>query len=645
MPKINLLPREIYELIAAGEVVERPSSAVKELLENSVDAGATAITLEIQAGGIKYIRITDNGCGIAREDIKNAFTGHATSKISNALDLDCVATLGFRGEALASIAAVSRVEMFTKTAEEQVGTHCVVEGGKFISVDDAGCPTGTTIVVRDIFYNVPARMKFLKKDVTEANSVAGVADRLAISHPEISVRFIRDGKQTLFSSGDGKLISAISAVYGAEFAGNLISANGSNSTVKVEGYISKPLAARPNRNMQLFYVNNRMVRTKTACAAIEEAYKGSIMVGKFPSCVLNITVPFNFVDVNVHPAKTEVRFASEKEVFNAVFYAVKNALAKGDERPTQNASRIIEQRVAKQFFAAVPKQEQLHFSEVKPQPKSIFVPESKGIKEEKPLRNTSYTVEDEPRKTMLRFETAAEGFGNNIEEPDLISGALSKPKTETAVAPAVEPVAEKTKKAEEIIITEEKTGEIRVIGELFSTYILIESGSELLLIDKHAAHERIIYETLKEQHSSPESQLLIAPVAVALSRDEYSAVLSNLDLLSDAGFAVEDFGNGTVLLSEYPCILEGADLTAQLTEIAGYLATNIREITTEKLDWIYHSSACRAAVKAGDNTSSYELQKFAEKVLSMPDIRYCPHGRPVVAKLTKRDVERLFGRA
>ena len=618
MPKINLLPREIYELIAAGEVVERPSSAVKELLENSVDAGADSITVEIQAGGIKYIRITDNGCGIAREDIQNAFTGHATSKISASEDLDCVATLGFRGEALASIAAVSRVEMFTKTAEEEVGTRCVVEGGRFVSVDDAGCPVGTTIVVRDIFYNVPARMKFLKKDVTEANSVAGVADRLAISHPEISVRFIRDGKQTLFSSGDGKLLSAIAAVYGSEFAGTLIPAEGSNSTVKVEGYVSKPLAARPNRNMQLFYVNGRMVRTKTACAALEEAYKGSIMVGKFPSCVLNLTMPFNFVDVNVHPAKTEVRFASEKEVFNAVYYAVKNALVAGDERPSQDVSKIIEQRVAKQYFAAVEaKPSQLHFAAQPVQAEPDFVKEEAPVivRVEAP-KSTGYTAKNE-------------------DEPQLIPDIL----------PSVQPVpVPSVQKPQEVTVTEEEQVTPRVIGELFTTYILVEAGDELLLIDKHAAHERLLYEQFKRENKNIASQMLLSPIAVTLSKDEYSAVLSNLDLLSDAGFAVEDFGNGTVLLSEYPCILDGADLAEQLTEIAGYLAKNIREISTEKLDWIYHSAACRAAVKAGDKTSEYELQKFAEKVLSMPDIRYCPHGRPVVAKLTKRDIERLFGR-
>ncbi len=421
MPKINVLPREIYELIAAGEVVERPSSAVKELLENSVDAGADSITLEIKAGGIKYIRITDNGCGIAREDVRNAFTGHATSKITVSDDLDCVATLGFRGEALASIAAVSRVEMFTRTAEEETGTHAVVEGGQFISIDDAGCPVGTTIVVRDIFYNVPARMKFLKKDVTEANSVAAVADRLAVSHPEIAVRFIRDGKQTLCSSGDGKLISAVYAVYGKEFADSLIPVSGSNSTVKVEGYVSKPLNARANRNMQLFYVNGRMVRTKTACAALEEAFKGSVMVGKFPSCVLNLTMPYNFVDVNVHPAKTEVRFANEKEVFSAVYYAVKTALEQSDKAPTQDASKIIDQRVQKQLFAAVEPAKQLRFQQgvsVTPQPEKTFVRAagyeteemqvaSKPVNKEQPVVTTVY---EKPAAQTVAVESVSNNY-------------------------------------------------------------------------------------------------------------------------------------------------------------------------------------------------------------------------------------------
>ena len=654
MPKINVLPREIYELIAAGEVVERPSSAVKELLENSVDAGADSITLEIKAGGIKYIRITDNGCGIAREDVRNAFTGHATSKITVSDDLDCVATLGFRGEALASIVAVSRVEMFTRTADEETGTHAVVEGGQFISIDDAGCPVGTTIVVRDIFYNVPARMKFLKKDVTEANSVAAVADRLAVSHPEIAVRFIRDGKQTLCSSGDGKLISAVYAVYGKDFADSLIPVSGSNSTVRVDGYVSKPLNARANRNMQLFYVNGRMVRTKTACAALEEAFKGSVMVGKFPSCVLNLTMPYNFVDVNVHPAKTEVRFANEKEVFSAVYYAVKSALEQGDKTPTQDASKIINQRVQKQLFAAVEPAKQLRFQQgvsVAPQPEKTFVKNvsyiaaqeqtsSKPVAEENVFQKSVPVIYEEPAPRTVVVESVSDDYSAVDEsEPDLLGGYTPSVKPQP-----VEVKVEVSQTAPEIVITEEEKPQVRAVGELFSTYILVEYGNELLLIDKHAAHERIIYEQLKAQNKNIPSQMLLSPIPVHLSREEYAAVIADIDLLADSGFAVEDFGDGTVIVSEYPVILEGADIAAQLTEIAGYLAENMRDVTTEKLDWIFHSAACRAAVKAGDLTTDYELQQFAERVLSMPDIRYCPHGRPVLASFTRRDIERLFGR-
>ncbi len=654
MPKINVLPREIYELIAAGEVVERPSSAVKELLENSVDAGADSITLEIKAGGIKYIRITDNGCGIAREDVRNAFTGHATSKITVSDDLDCVATLGFRGEALASIAAVSRVEMFTRTADEETGTHAVVEGGQFISIDDAGCPVGTTIVVRDIFYNVPARMKFLKKDVTEANSIAAVADRLAVSHPEIAVRFIRDGKQTLCSSGDGKLISAVYAVYGKDFADSLIPVSGSNSTVKVDGYVSKPLNARANRNMQLFYVNGRMVRTKTACAALEEAFKGSVMVGKFPSCVLNLTMPYNFVDVNVHPAKTEVRFANEKEVFSAVYYAVKSALEQGDKTPTQDASKIINQRVQKQLFAAVEPAKQLRFQQgvsVAPQPEKTFVKNVsyipaqeqtslKPVAEENVFQKSVPVIYEEPAPRTVVVESVSDDYSAVDEsEPDLLGGYTPSVKPQP-----VEVKVEVPQTAPEIVITEGEKLQVRAVGELFFTYILVEYGNELLLIDKHAAHERIIYEQLKAQNKNIPSQMLLSPIPVHLSREEYAAVIADIDLLADSGFSVEDFGDGTVIVSEYPVILEGADIAAQLTEIAGYLAENIRDVTTEKLDWIFHSAACRAAVKAGDLTTDYELQQFAERVLSMPDIRYCPHGRPVLAGFTRRDIERLFGR-
>ena len=624
MPKIHVLPRDVYERIAAGEVVERPSSAVKELLENAVDAGADAITLEIQNGGITYIRVTDNGCGIARSDVKNAFVSHATSKIEVSDDLDAIATLGFRGEALASIAAVSRVEMLTRTAEEPVGTRCCVEGGVVTEFDDAGCPVGTTVVVRDLFYNVPARMKFLKKDVTEANSVAAVADRLAVAHPEISVRFIRDGKQAMFAPGDGKLLSALYAVYGKEFADQLIPACGSSGCVSVEGYICKPSAARPNRNMELFYVNDRMVRTKTGCAAVEEAYKGSIMVGKFPSCVLNLKMPYSFVDVNVHPAKTEVRFAAEKEVFGAVYNAVKTALGQAQANTVPFHTKPVSNAVMKDFFANIPaKQFRMEQSE----PKPLFPSEPRAPFTPKPAAHSlDLVVEDEP--------AAPYRTGREEEEPSVLPRVL----------PPLPAQPEPPQEQPAVAVTTEPTDEIFYIGEAFKTYLIVQCGDELLLLDKHAAHERLIYEQLKQQHKDQPSQLLMLPLTVRLSRGEYEAVLEHAELLADAGFTVEDFGDGTVSVSEYPALLQGADIAEQITEIAGYLADHAREVTTQKLDWIYHSAACRAAVKAGDFTDRNEAQAFARRVLSMPDIRTCPHGRPVIAKLTRYEIEKLFGR-
>lgn len=650
MPKINVLPREIYELIAAGEVVERPSSAVKELMENSIDAGSTSVTVEIKNGGIKYIRVTDNGCGIAREDIANAFVSHATSKIARSGDLDAVSTLGFRGEALASIAAVSRVELLTRTPEDETGTLCVNEGGTILSIDDAGCPVGTTIVVRDIFYNVPARMKFLKKDTTEANSVAAVAERVAISHPEVSVRLIRDGKQVLFSPGDGKLISAVRAVYGADFTEGLMAAFGENGSVKVDGYVSKPLSARPNRNMQIFFVNGRMVRTKTAMAALEEAYKGSIMTGKFPACVLNISVPYAFVDVNVHPAKTEVRFANEKEVFGAVYYAAKTAVEHGAGSHTVDPTSIINRRAAQDWLSALAeKGTQVRMKLDGPvnagagfTPKTFSEAEKPAEKAEKPaavLRNDagpSYNASGSEPDVL-------DGFIPDISPKNGGDAAESAPR-EPLPADENKPAKTDAEEALPVTFTTDETPEARVIGELFRTYILVERGGELLMIDKHAAHERMLYEQYKRDHGEVPSQLMLMPLTVRLSREEYRAVVDNTELLAQAGFHVEDFGEGTVLLSEYPVILQDTDLASQLTEIAGYLADNAKAVTTEKIDWIYHSAACRAAVKAGDVTGREELEAFARSVLDSPDIRYCPHGRPVLARLKKSDIEKLFGR-
>ncbi len=653
MPEINILPKHIAELIAAGEVVERPASIVKEIMENSIDAGATKITLEIQRGGITYIRITDNGCGIDRANIRKAFISHATSKISTEEDPNASYTLAYRGEALASIAAVSRVEIMTRAENEEIGTRYVIEGGEEILIDDAGCPTGTTLIIRDIFYNTPARMKFLKKDVTEANAVAGVVDRVALSHPEVSVRFIRDGKDALFTSGDGKLESAVYKVLGREFASTLIPAEYELEGIKVSGFVSKPFAARPSRSMQFFFLNSRFIKTRTGMAALEEAYKNQIMAGKFPACVLNIEAHAKSVDVNVHPAKTEVRFANEKLIFNAVYYCAKSAIQQGDTRVQAN----LQQKVQRQFMPQQPSGEQIkiynqQLEQVKKEDfwgKTTAQEYRSTAPEKKPGPQTSVTFKDE---SEFRIET---------DEIDLISPSVRKPEPQkTGIA--AEPEKSEEKAAEIIVETEnrepeptEKTAEpeetaavevepYRVIGEAFRTYILVEQGKKLLLIDKHAAHERMLFEKFRASRDGIETQMLLAPVTVTLGKDEYSAVLENLDLLEKAGYGVQDFGNGMVIVSECPTAVADSNLGSVIVELAAYLVNSRRELVPEKLDWIYHSTACRAAIKAGDRTSDYELEVFVEKLLSNPDIRYCPHGRPVLIELTKYEIEKNFGR-
>lgn len=636
MPQINILPKHIAELIAAGEVVERPASIVKEIMENAIDAGADKITLEIKRGGITYIRITDNGCGIDRENIRKAFISHATSKISTADDLNAICTLGFRGEALASIAAVSRVEVMTRTEQEPVGTRYCIEGGEETVIDDAGCPKGTTLVVRDLFYNTPARMKFLKKDVSEGNAVASVVDRIALSHPEVSVRFIRDSKDVLFTSGDGKLDSAIYKVLGRDFASTLIPCDYELEGVRVSGYISKPFNARPNRMMQYFFLNDRFIKTRTGMVALEEAYKNSVMVGKFPACVLKIQIAPGAVDVNVHPAKTEVRFANEKMIFNAVYYCAKSALQQGDTRVQASFSR----KVARQFMPPPTEGKQI----------KIYEQQLEQIKKEAQPNQDFWT-----NTTSAEFKKKAEKpkpivFNDNSkfeieknDEPDLIPCfkptvqepvPSSETKTEPVVtAPIVEPEP-----------VQPEVEPYRVIGEAFRTYILVEQGKKLLIIDKHAAHERMLFEKFKANRDGIETQMLLAPVTVTLSKEEYSAVLDNLDLLEKAGYYVEDFGGGMVIVNECPTAVADADIAEVIMELAGYLVTSQKELIPEKLDWIYHSTACRAAIKAGDRTSDYELDKFVEKLLNNPDIRYCPHGRPVLIEMSRYEIEKNFGR-
>ena len=635
MAKIHKLPREIAQLIAAGEVVERPSSVVKELLENSIDAGASEITLEIQNGGVRLIRVTDNGCGIAREDVPTAFLSHATSKVQAAEDLDSILTLGFRGEALASVAAVSRVELMTKTASEFAGTRAVLEGGEVISVDDAGCPVGTTLLIRDLFFNTPARMKFLKTDRAEGSAVAAVADRIALSHPSIAVRFIKDGKQMLASPGNGDLLSCIHAVYGREFAETLIPVEYALNGISVRGFVSKPFCSRGSNSMQHFFVNDRYIKSRSGAAALNEAYKNSVMVGKYPACVLFLTVSPETVDVNVHPAKTEVRFSNEKAVFDAIYYAVKNALSADRSRPAvklpQNTAVSSVRPEKSVLRAAVPQTHQVEIHEI-PTPVSEK-PKAFTPKNPAPAAEANEAQRLEAYDALLRdteeiFETA--------QLPDLSVRTAPKPIEPTEAAPQKSVgKAEPTIQSESISVpTAEpepqappvKHLDFRLIGEAFKAFIFVECDGKLLIIDKHAAHERMLFDALKKENGNAGSQMLLSPVTVTLSKDEYAAVTEHMEVLAQAGFEAEDFGEGAVRVRACPLNLEKEDITALVTELAGYLLKNKREVLSEKLDWIYHSIACRAAIKAGNDTTDYELYDFTKRLLQNDDIRYCPHG-------------------
>lgn len=647
MPKINVLEKSLAELIAAGEVVERPASVIKELLENSIDAGATSITAEIKNGGISYLRVTDNGCGILREDIRNAFKSHATSKISTADDLASIMTLGFRGEALASVAAVARVEVMTRTAEENIGTRYCIEAGEETLLDDAGCPQGTTIIVRDLFFCTPARMKFLKKDVTEANAVAGVVDRIALSHPEVSVRFIREGKLTLSTSGTGELVEAAREVFGKEFSDSLIPAAGEADGVRVSGYVSTPHSSRPNRNMQFFFINGRLVRTGTGSAALSEAYKNSVMVGKFPSCVLNIELSPKAVDVNVHPAKTEVRFSNEKAVFNAVYFACKNALSGNFER----AQYKHRPQPPKDFYAVLEKPpEQLQFARqkdfwqhIKADSPNDAAPkkESSSGSAKAPAFSVTPVNSFEAKKTVCVSSPKPDGYAAQEDElPSLMPEKIAPREAQAKSEAAKEDPAMQSEKSADTLPEEE----FRLIGEAFRTYIIVEFGGKLLIIDKHAAHERMIYEKLKSGSAERSAQLLLAPVTVTLTKEEYSAVLSNTQLLEKGGFEVEDFGQGMVIVRECPMELDAQDISEVICELAGRFAEKKQEVDFDKLNHIFHSVACRSAIKAGDFSSRLELERFAKQLLEMPSIRYCPHGRPVLIEMSQRELEKSFGR-
>ena len=630
MPEINILPKEVYQLIAAGEVVERPSSVVKEMIENSVDAGAKSITVEIKNGGTTYIRITDDGCGIARDQVQKVFLPHATSKIKNAADLDSIATLGFRGEAMASIAAVAKVELLTRQKGEELGTRYEIEGGEEKVIADAGCPEGTTIVVRDIFFNTPARMKFLKKDVTEGNAVSGVVDRMAISHPEISFRFIRDGKQTLITSGSGELKSTVYSVLGREFSNSLVEVDYTVNHMHVSGLVTKPSASRKSRAMEFFFINNRLVKCQTAMAALEQAYKNSIMVGRFPGCVLNIECDTSFVDVNVHPAKIEVRFANERPVFELVYYGVKSAIE------TQDTPKQAHFPERKTIVNSSGKLDFAQKEEDKPQQIEFRIKKENNFWN---VASTSVKREEKPQQAEVKAYT------DTLESTNKISDRLSVNAPEVELSRVNENASEKTEEPKQITTAEPEIEipDFTVVGEAFRTYIIIQIENSLFYIDKHAAHERMNFEELKA-NTQINSQVLLAPVPVRLSKEEYNVVLENTELYRQCGFEVEDFGGSTVLVRECPSMLGGEAIEDLIVETAGKLLDGKTDITPEKMDWIFHSTSCRAAVKGGDYTTPEERELFVKKLLSMPDIRYCPHGRPVMIEVSRYEIEKQFGR-
>ncbi|MBR3975152.1 MAG: DNA mismatch repair endonuclease MutL [Clostridia bacterium] len=656
MPRINVLPKAVAELIAAGEVVERPASVVKELVENAIDAKATAVSVEIKNGGIKYIRVTDNGCGILREDVKTAFISHATSKIQSADDLNSIFTLGFRGEALPSVAAVSRLSVLTKTAEEEIGTSFVIEGGQAGDTEDAGCPDGTTIIVRDLFFNTPARMKFLKRDITEGGYVADIITKTALSHPEIKFSFIKDGKPILSTPGNGELLSTIYALFGKDIADALIECTYELDGIKVNGYISRPLNNRPNRNMQFFFVNGRFVRIPAAVPALDEAYKNRIMVGKFPMCFLFTEIQPEKIDVNVHPAKTEIRFSDERKIFELFYYAAKGALNMGDnKRPDVKlkAERDILRKPQEEV-----RQLEIKAEPVKPQVKpqtmlrdttSVF--ENFINKSEEPsveAKNKVIATQrpfaefDRQQREKQQADISVVFEEKNITSPkeDRLSFVEDikneeKPQINTQI---------NTQTVQKEEIPEKVIPHFNVIGEIFKTYILVECGDKMLIIDKHAAHERMIFNEISKAKGNVNSQLLLSPVAVTLSGREHSAVIDNLDIFSQCGYLVEDFGASSVIVRECPVELGREDISSLITEMAGQLLKGNMNPVPEKLDWLYHSTACRAAVKAGDKTNILEMTSFVKRILEDDEIRYCPHGRPVVYELSRREIEKQFGR-
>lgn len=652
MAKVRILSKETSELIAAGEVIERPSSIVKELIENSIDSGATAITVEIKHGGISYLRVTDNGCGIDYEDVPTAFLRHATSKIRNKSDLDSILTLGFRGEALASICAVAKVDVLTKTPDEQFGTHYTINGGVEKEYEQTGCPDGTTIIIRDIFYNVPARLKFLKKDVAEGNAIASIVDKIAISHPEIAFKFIRDNKQEFITPGDGELYSSVYAVMGKQFASSMIPVEYELNGIKIDGFTVKPLFGRPNRTMQHFFINGRYVKSLVCTRSLEHAYQNSIMEGKFPSCVLRLTIPPSILDVNVHPAKIEVRFTDERIIADSIFFAVKNAILL-DSKPVEiNIKKpVIDYRK--------PVQEELpEYTQMKFQPEPI-VQEIKPVYQE-PIQECIVIPEQHvpvtPAPQTDHKPVSVNTVINEIPKEDIVNIPYTVT-TDTASDEIpienLEPVTDMQfkyisessfEKKKDVQPEPQKEIYFKVIGEVFKNYIIAEVEGDIVFVDKHAAHERILFEKLKSGKQKLVCQMLLNTPEVILDFEEFNALIQNKDFVSEMGFEFEISGSSKVVVNGIPSILDQCDPSDLIIELARNLSDNKANPMPEILDDMYHTFACKAAIKANDVNTLSELSVIVKTILTDERIRYCPHGRPVMFKLTKRELEKQFKR-
>lgn len=653
MPVIHVLDQHTAELIAAGEVVERPASVVKELAENAIDAGAQSITVSVERGGIAMIQIADDGCGVEAEDIPTAFIRHATSKISKEADLDEIRTLGFRGEALASIASVSRMELLTRTGADEFACLYRISGGVAQGMEPAARPVGTTVTVRDLFYNTPARMKFLKKDTSEGNYVADIVRQLALSHPEIAFKFVRDGKPQFQTPGDGNLLSAAYAVLSREFARETISVEGTVGRYSVQGIVTAPQSARASRSMQFFYVNRRFVKDRTMMAALEAAYKGMTMQGKYPGCVLFLEMPHALVDVNVHPAKTEIRFAQEREVFDAVYRSVKNAVLShlGSAVKTGAAAPEPPLSPAEPEPSAPPPV----------QPEATPLPET-AVREEASVESVAKTplsgcitpvIRAKPTEMEMPvyvFRSSDPDTPPALASPPLpyrVSKALNirvEDEQRAETVPPEQPVEPEPRQTVLAPLQEEGHPFLRLVGEVFDTYLIVQYGNDLCFLDKHAAHERSLYEALSASQGKVSSQMLLLPVTVQLSAQEKNALLQSETLLQDNGMEIDDFGDSCVVVRAVPADIEPENVQDLVTELAEKLTLNPYAAMSEKKEWVLASVCCRAAIKAGDHSHMEELLRLAENILDGKTPPFCPHGRPIVWKMTRKELEKRFGR-